>query len=97
VASAEVLAANLRARERIAAGETESLGFGDIIEQGGPHGMVSFDASTAALYAAGQVSLEAALAKASDRAGLARALDAVKASRGLPVSDITGLTLEGEA
>ena len=97
VASAEVLYANLRTRERIAAGETESLGFGDIIEQGGPHGMVSFDASTAALYAAGQVSLEAALAKASDRAGLARALDAVKATRGLPVSDITGLSLEGQA
>jgi len=96
-ASVEVLYANLRVRERIAAGQEASLGFADVIEQGGPHGMVGFDAATAALYAAGHVSLEAALAKASDRAALARALDAVKVGRGLPVSDITGLSLEGEA
>ena len=97
VASVEVLYANLRLRERLATGQEAGLGFADIIEQGGPHGMVGFDAATAALYAAGLVSLEAALAKASDRAALARALDAVKVGRGLPVSDITGLSLEGQA
>ena len=96
-ASVEVLYANLRVRERIAAGQEASLGFADVIEQGGPHGMVGFDAATAALYAAGHVTLEAALSKASDRAALARSLDAVKVGRGLPVSDITGLSLEGEA
>ena len=93
----EVLYANLRLRERLATGQEAGLGFADIIEQGGPHGMVGFDAATAALYAAGLVSLEAALAKASDRAALARARDAVKVGRGLPVSDITGLSLEGQA
>ncbi|MYL82419.1 twitching motility protein [Desulfovibrio aerotolerans] len=97
VASVEVLYANLRLRERLASGQDAGLGFADIIEQGGPHGMVGFDAATAALYAAGLVSLEAALAKASDRAALARALDAVKVGRGLPVSDITGLSLERPA
>ncbi|OLN28475.1 Twitching motility protein PilT [Desulfovibrio sp. DV] len=94
-ASVEVLFANLRVRERIAGSQESSLGFADIIEQGAPHGMVGFDAATAALFGAGVISEETALAKASDRAALARALDAVKASRGLPVSDIAGLTLEG--
>jgi twitching motility protein PilT len=94
-ASVEVLAATLRVRERIAGSQEVSLGFADIIEQGAPYGMIGFDAATAALFGSGAISEETALAKASDRAALARALDAVKASRGLPVSDIAGLTLEG--
>jgi twitching motility protein PilT len=93
--SAELLVATLRVRDRIAAGEAASLGFADIIEQGAPYGMVGFDTTTAALFAAGQVAEETALARASDRAALARALDAVKAGRGQAVSDITGLSLEG--
>ncbi len=91
---AEVLAGTLRTRERIASGETIALGFADILEQGGPYGMVTFDAAAAALFAAGVVTEEAALARATDRAAMARALDAVKAGRGQAVSSITGLTLE---
>ncbi|MHC1791889.1 type IV pilus twitching motility protein PilT [Solidesulfovibrio sp.] len=93
-ASVEVLFSNLRVRERIASAKDTGLGFADIIDQGAPHGMIGFDAATAALFAAGLVSEETALARAADRAALARAMDAVKAGRGLPVSDITGLTLE---
>ncbi|MHC1712396.1 MAG: type IV pilus twitching motility protein PilT [Solidesulfovibrio sp.] len=94
VASAEVLAATLRTRERIGSGQDQTLGFSDILEQGEPYGMVTFDATTAALYAAGHITEDTALTRASDRAGLARALDAVKASRGQPVSTITGLSLD---
>ena len=94
VAAAETLAATLRVRERIAAGETATLGFRDIMEQGAPYGMVTFDAAVAALFAAGTVTEAAALDRATDRAAMARALDAVKAGRGQPVSGITGLTLD---
>lgn len=94
VVSVEVLAATLRTRERIGSGQDRALGFSDILEQGEPYGMVTFDATTAALFAAGLVTEETALARASDRAALARALDAVKASRGEPVSSITGLRLD---
>ncbi|WP_300154971.1 ATPase, T2SS/T4P/T4SS family [Solidesulfovibrio sp.] len=95
--SVEVLAATLRVRDRILSGESDAMGFSDIIEQGQPHGMVGFDASTAALYAAGVVSEETAVARAADRAALSRALDAVKAARGQPVSAITGLDLDRPA
>ena len=96
VAACEVLLATLRMRQRIAAGETASLGFRDILEQGAAHGMVTFDASIARLFAAGQVDEATALARATDRSATARALDTVKAGRGQAISDITGLTLEGE-
>ena len=92
--SVEVLAATLRTRERILAAKDASEGFSDILEQGEPYGMVTFDASTAALFAAGTITEETAISRASDRAALARALDAVKAGRGQPVSSITGLTLD---
>ncbi|MEA5087683.1 type IV pilus twitching motility protein PilT [Solidesulfovibrio sp.] len=96
-ASVEVLAATLRVRDRILSGESDAAGFADIIEQGQPHGMVSFDAATAALYAAGVVSEETAVSRAADRAALSRALDAIKAGRGQPVSSITGLEFERPA
>jgi twitching motility protein PilT len=96
VLASEVLAATLRVRQRIAAGETATLGFQDILEQGATHGMVTFDASIARLFAAGVVDEATALARATDRAATARALDAVKAGRGQAISDITGLILEGE-
>ncbi len=92
--SVEVLAATLRTRERILAATDAAEGFADILEQGRPHGMVTFDASTAALYADGVITEETALTRASDRAALARALDAVKAERGQPISTITGLSLD---
>ena len=92
--SVEVLTASLRVRDRIASGEDKAQGFADIIEQGAASGMIGFDAATAALFAAGHVAEETALSRASDRAALARALDAVKAGRGQPVTNITGLTLE---
>ena len=94
VAAVEVLAATLRTRERIAAGETDSLGFRDIMEQGAPYGMTTFDASMAALFAAGIVTEAAVLDRSTDRGAVARALDAVKADRGQPVSTITGLELD---
>jgi twitching motility protein PilT len=94
VPAVEVLAATLRVRERIAAGEAGRLGFADILEQGAPYGMATFDVAIAALFAAGTVTEETALARSTDRAATARALDTVKAGRGLAVSDITGLTLE---
>lgn len=90
----EVLAATLRTRDRIRSQKEEGQGFADILEQGAPYGMVTFDASTAALFADGSITEETALARASDRAALARELDAVKASRGMPVSSITGLSLD---
>lgn len=93
-AAVEVLAATLRARERIAAGEAGSLGFADVMEQGAPYGMTTFGASIAALFAAGAVTEETALARATDRAATARALDTVKVRRGQAVTDITGLQLE---
>lgn len=93
-ASVEVLSATLRTRERILSGQDRTEGFADILEQGGTSGMVTFDAATAALFAAGVITEETALTRASDRAALARALDTVKAGRGQPISSITGLTLD---
>ncbi|WP_428565353.1 MAG: type IV pilus twitching motility protein PilT [Solidesulfovibrio sp. DCME] len=95
--SVEVLCATLRVRDRILSGQSDAEGFADIIEQGAPYGMVTFDAATAALYAAGIVSEETAISRAADRAALSRALDAVKAARGEAISTITGLTFDPPA
>lgn len=95
--SVEVLCATLRVRDRILSGKSDAEGFADILEQGAPYGMVTFDAATAALFAAGVVSEETAVSRAADRAALSRALDTIKAARGESVSRITGLEFDRPA
>ncbi|MFO7459842.1 MAG: PilT/PilU family type 4a pilus ATPase, partial [Desulfatiglandales bacterium] len=68
VAAFEILCTNLRVKDAILHGEAEGKTFYDIIEQGNPFGMMTFDQSIAGLYERGLITQETALSYASRRA-----------------------------
>ncbi len=81
-AAFEVMLPTLRVRDLILNGETEDKTFYDVIHQGGAGGMQTFDQHLAQLFGKGLVDEETALSFATDRALLARNLDAVKSAGG---------------
>jgi twitching motility protein PilT len=96
VAAFEIMRTNLRVKDAILHGEAEGKTFYDIIEQGNPFGMMTFDQSIADLYTRGLISQETALSYASRRAAVGRAIDAVKAARGEKTTSIEELSLDHE-
>ncbi len=96
VAAFEILCTNLRVKDAILHGESEGRTFYDIIEQGNPFGMMTFDQSIAELYQNGLITQETALSYASRKAVVGRAIDAVKAARGEKTTSIEDLALDHE-
>jgi twitching motility protein PilT len=96
VAAFEILCTNLRVKDAILHGEAEGKTFYDIIEQGNPFGMMTFDQSIAELYQNGLITQETALSYASRKAVVGRAIDAVKAARGEKTTSIEDLALDHE-
>jgi twitching motility protein PilT len=94
VAAFEILGSNLRVRDLILHGETEDKRFYDIMENGHAFGMMTFDQCIADLYKDGLITRETALAYASQRAVVGRAIDAIKAAKGEKTTTIEGLTLD---
>jgi len=92
----EILCTNLRVKDAILHGEAEGKTFYDIIEQGNPFGMMTFDQSIADLYERGLITQETALSYASRKAAVGRAIDAVKATRGEKTTSIEDLSLDHE-
>jgi len=94
VAAVEILCTNLRVKELILNGETEERTFYDIIADGAPSGMMTFDQHILQLYEAGLITEETAIAYSSKRSVVARGLDQLKAARGESTTAIRGLAME---
>ena len=82
VAAFEILRNTLRVRELVLQGEQGGKSFYEVLEEGGTHGMNTFDQSLFALFEQGSIDEDTALLAASDRARLVRLLDRLKNSRG---------------
>lgn len=96
VAAFEILGSNLRTKEVILNGESEGKTFYEIIEQGHPFGMMTFDQCIAELFEKGLITQETAISYASRRAVIGRNLDAIKAARGEKTSTIEDLSLDDQ-
>lgn len=88
-AAVEVMRGSERVRQMIMEGrENELL---DVIEEGGTHGMQSFDQSLLQLYAAGRIDAQSALEQATRPSDLSIVLSS---HRPEPVSEIIGLKVQ---
>lgn len=94
VAAFEILGSNLRVKDVILHGETEDKTFYDIIDNGRAFGMMTFDHCIAEHYKNGLITEEAAMAYASRKAVLGRAIDAIKAAKGEKTTSIEGLRID---
>lgn len=94
VAVFEILGSNLRARDLILHGESEEKTFYDIIEGSQAFGMMTFDQCIAEDYKNGLINKETALAYASQRAALGRAIDTIRAAKGERTTSIEGLAID---
>jgi twitching motility protein PilT len=94
VAAFEMLGSNLRVRDLILHGETEEKTFYEIIEGSQAFGMMTFDQCIADHYRNGLITKETALAYASQRAALGRAIDSIKAAKGEKTTTIEGLAID---
>jgi twitching motility protein PilT len=96
VAAFEIMGTNLRVKDSVLHGESEGKTFYDIIEQGQPFGMMTFDQCITDLYQQGLITEETAMSYASRRAIVGRAIDALKAQRGEKTTAIEGLKMDSE-
>ena len=94
VAAFEMLGSNLRVRDLVLHGETEEKTFYEIIEGGQAFGMMTFDQCIADHYKNGLITQETALAYASQRAALGRAIDTIMAAKGEKTTSIEGLAID---
>jgi len=96
VALLEIMSSNMRVRDLIINGETEDKTYYDIITNGDAYGMWTFDQHIIKLIHEGLITEETALAYASRKAVVGRALDTVKAERGEKTTDIDGLDMDDD-
>ena len=90
----EVMGTNLRVREAIAFGETDTRTFYDIIESSATFGWHTFDQSIARGYDADLISEETANLYATKKGKVTRALDNSKKRRGLAAENSAGMRLD---
>ena len=95
VAAFEIMGTSLRVKDAILHGESDGKTFYDMIEQGQPFGMMTFDQCIAELYREGIVTEETAISYASRKAIVGRSIDAVKSERGEKTTSIEGLKMDG--
>jgi twitching motility protein PilT len=96
VAAFEIMGTSLRVKDAILHGESDGKTFYDMIEQGQPFGMMTFDQCIADLYREGIVSEDTAISYASRKAIVGRSIDTVKSERGEKTTSIEGLKMDGE-
>ncbi len=94
VATFEIMGMNLRVKDSILHGESEGKTFYEIIQQGSPFGMVTFDDHIVSLYESGLITEETAMAYASHKGLTGRGIDQVKAARGEATTDINYLEVD---
>jgi len=96
VAAFEIMGTSLRVKDAILHGESDGKTFYDMIEQGQPFGMMTFDQCIADLYREGIVTEDTAISYASRKAIVGRSIDSVKSERGEKTTSIEGLKMDGE-
>jgi twitching motility protein PilT len=94
VAAFEILCTSLRVKDVILHGEAEGKTYFDIIQQGKPFGMISFDDYIVDLYAQGLINDNTAIAYASNRSVVNRGIDAIKNARGEQTTDLGKLEID---
>ncbi len=94
VAAFEILGSNMMVKDLILNGETEDKTFYDIMQNGQAFGMMTFDHCIAEHYKNGLITEEVAMAYASHKAALGRAIDAIKALKGEKTTSIEGLAID---
>jgi twitching motility protein PilT len=93
----EIMGSNLRTREAIALGESESRSFYDIIEAQSTFGWTTFDQSLRRWYEEGAVTEETCELYSTNKARMTRQLDDVKKGRGIKDDKPTGLRLDQDS
>ncbi|HNY49262.1 MAG TPA: PilT/PilU family type 4a pilus ATPase [Smithella sp.] len=94
VAAFETVSTSLRVKEVILHGESEGKTFNDIILQGRPFGMITFDDCIIDLFEKGLITESTAIAFATNRAIVNRGVDAIKKARGEQTSVIENLEVD---
>jgi len=94
VAAFEALSTSLRVKDVILHGESEGKTYFDIIQQGKPFGMVSFDDYIIGLFEQGLITEGTAIAYASNRAIVNRGIDSIKNARGEQTTDLGRLEID---
>lgn len=94
VAAFEIMGSNLRVKDTILHGESEGKTFYEIIQQGTPFGMTTFDDYIISLYEKGLITEETALLYCSRKGIVGRGIDMVKSRRGEATTDITNLEID---
>jgi twitching motility protein PilT len=96
VAAFEILGANLRVKDIVLNGESEGKTYYDIMENGKPFGMTTFDDYIIGLYEQGLIEEDTAKAYASRKGIVGRGMDSVKSARGEATTDIDDLKIDRE-
>jgi len=96
IALLEILSTSLRAKDSIINGESEGKTFYDIISNGEPYGMWTFDQHILKLFKEGKITEDTAMAYASRKTVVARGIDTYKASMGEKTTDIDVLAMDEE-
>jgi twitching motility protein PilT len=94
IAAFEAMSTSLRVKDVILHGEAEGKTFSDIIMQGKPFGMMTFDDCIIELFENGFITESTAVTYASNRATVGRGVDLVKKSRGEQTSTIANLEVD---
>jgi twitching motility protein PilT len=94
IALLEILSTSLRVKDAILNGESEGKTFYEIIGQGEPYGMWTFDQHILKLLKEGKITEETAMAYASRKTIVARGIDTLKASKGEKTTDIDELAMD---
>jgi len=94
VAAFETVSTSLRVKDVILHGESEGKTFHDIIIQGRPFGMITFDDCIIDLFEKGLITESTAIAFSTNRAVVNRGLDRIKKSRGEQTSVIANLEVD---
>jgi len=96
VAAHEVMGSNLQVKDMILHGETEDKTYYNTIAGLRAFGMQTFDQSIIDLYKEGKITEETAMAYASKKAIVGRAIDTIKAEHGEKTTDIADLAIDEE-
>jgi twitching motility protein PilT len=94
VAILEILTRTLRTQELILKGEAEDKQFYDILAEGQPYGMRTFDQHLLALYEEGIISEENVMTYCSRKSATVQGLDRVKARQGLLTAPLEKLEID---
>lgn len=94
VAAFETVSTSLRVKEVILHGESEGKTFNDIILQGRPFGMMTFDDCIIELFNKNLIAENTAMSFSTNRAIVNRGIDAIKKIRGEQATDIGTLEVD---